>query len=98
MNENNLIDKKMVKRCLVKCVIVGVLFGLYKGLQDIFRPIITNQVAVNQLNSSTDSFTLWAAYQKFWAAGGTILILMTILLFWREGKIVFQYIKNQNEK
>ncbi len=70
--------KQNVRSVITKVIILIILWVLFTGLSRIFMPIWTNEMALNQLKLSSQSYTTFAAWQVI---TGWIVLLLSLISF-----------------
>ncbi len=81
--------KKFCKK-LVVCVIVLAILAI---ADTSIMPLITNQVSMNQMQISDNSFYVWSMYQSIKSLVGVILAVIIILVFRKDIKQAYKKIK-----
>ena len=84
-----------MKKVVIKIVIMTVIWSAYSLAFNIFYPVINNDIAMTQLESTTESFTNYAMFQNLWSFTVIIPIILTVTVFWKEIKIIINKIKEE---
>lgn len=78
-----------------KTILLAVILVIYGSITTIFHsvfyPVVTNEMALGQLEDSAQSYTGWASYNlamKLWEGGWVIMVVIVILSYRKEiGKL-----------
>lgn len=76
----------MKKITLAKLIIASLLWFGYHTLEKFFRPVMTSQMALGQMESSNANLVAMNMHSSMWQYGFIAVTLVTIFIFWKEIK------------
>lgn len=80
---------------ILKSVMTLAMWGLYFSLDSYFRPIWTSQMALGQMESSNSNLVEWNMWKTAWEYAYIPLVLITIVVFWKEIKKLIERMKGE---
>ena len=84
-----------MKRTFLKVIVVALVLAGYKICVNVFAPIITNQVALSQLDDTSGSFMKLTLYNQLTGWIGLVLVVTCIVLFVPEIKKFINILKEK---
>ncbi|MEI6477405.1 MAG: hypothetical protein WCO52_00230 [bacterium] len=73
----------------LKAAAAVALMVVYGIARNTFHPVLTQQVALGQLQDRPSSFTDYRLWETAWSYGSIAVVLIVLALFWPEIKSVF---------
>ena len=89
----------MKKGTTIKTVVWVVVLFVIKVATNIYGTIVTNSVAMNQMQINDESYAIQQAYNNFTMYAPFVLVIIILLTYLKEIKILINYIRRKlNEK
>lgn len=79
----------------VKLFLTSMLWVMYFIIEKLYRPALTNSIALTQFDNSIESFTNYQTNQAVWEYVIPMLVFTTLLIYLKEIKKLFKKLKER---
>jgi len=83
----------MNKKILLKILAVPVIIITYIFTKNVFTPVITDKMALNQMEDTANSYTSFNIFRELWQLSWILPIIICLIIFRKELIDLFYKIK-----
>jgi hypothetical protein len=89
---------KFIKKTAVKIIIFALLVFIVTAVANSIDPIVSNQIAIGQMEHDDFAYILMETYNRFKPIGGAFVFVVTLLFTGRIASDAYKFYKNKKEK
>lgn len=90
--------KRFVKKTIWKVIVFTFLIIVFTSITQAMSPVITNEIALTQMQNSNEMFVLMDTYSKFRPVVNLIFAGVIVWFTYTIGRDVYKFVKTINPK